>query len=238
MAEDLGMEQAMLWMQSTEQQRGEMGTEAAAEQPPRRRRRKAEVDQATAPLQQAIHEEEQKEIASVNTSPTDWASANATTQVPIDPAFERIMEKLVVTDPTAAYEQLETGLRIGEQRGEYGVMIKALDEAEANARIAHRLWQGAIQERKRWELENDVVFAAMRTEATRSLQYEKDKGLRSKQITDADVESRAAAMHPDQWRAQEVERVRVKSMVDSMGNLAEMWASRCKSLQVLLSKQR
>ncbi len=208
-------------------------------QPPAKKRRTARdvVDNATRELAQAIDEEGAKAAGTVP-DPLKWSSANEAKEANLDPAFVKIMETLVVDDPAGCYEQLERILVIGDKRTDYGTVTKHLDEAEHNARLAHRLWQAAIIERKRWELENEVVFGAMRREATRSLQHEKDSGSRSKQITDADVESRVSTMYPDEYSAQERKRVRVKSMVDSMQNLSDMWASRCKSLQTILSKQR
>jgi hypothetical protein len=190
--------------------------------------------EGTKELAKAIVEEGEKEAA----GPLDWGRANRSREAPVDPAFERITETLVVNDTEAAYKRLEQALVIGDKRTDYGSVMKALDEAESNARLAHRLWQTAIVERKRWEMDNEVVWAVGRSEANRSLQHEKNEGTRSKQITDADVESRIATLYPDQWRAQEMRRIKMKSMVDSMQNLAENWASRCKSLQVILSKQR
>jgi hypothetical protein len=200
------------------------------------------LDEMTKELAKAIVEEGEKEnaerVVEERRGPLDWGRANKSREAPADPAFERITETLVVNDTESAYKRLEQTLVIGDKRTDYGSVMKALDEAESNARLAHRLWQTAIVERKRWEMENEVVWAAGRSEANRSLQHEKNEGTRSKMITDADVESRIATLYPDQWRAQEMRRIKMKSMVDSMQNLAENWASRCKSLQVILSKQR
>ena len=171
-------------------------------------------------------------------NPLAWDSANRKGDAALEPEFGAIIERLVVEHPLAEYERLEKALRVGEGRAEHGTVAKHLDDAEHNARRAHRLWQAAILERRRWEMDNDVVFSAMRSEATRSLQHEKEQGTRTKQITDADVEARIASLFPDEWRKQEVQRARVKSMVDSMQNLTELWASRCRSLQTIHGKQR
>ncbi len=78
----------------------------------------------------------------------------------------------------------------------------------------------------------------MRAEATRELQKDKDSGKRSKQITDADVDSMCAMLHPDEYKAQEVRRREVKVMEESMAHLTEMWGSKCRSLQTMVGKQR
>lgn len=156
----------------------------------------------------------------------------------LDPGFLRIVGAVVIDDPWSTYKQLEEQLVIGDKRGDYGTVAKRLDEAETNARLAHKLWQSAIVERKRWEYDRQVVFSAMRTEANRSLQEEKDKGQRNKAITDADVEARIATLYPDDYRTQELKRERVKAMVASMENLCELWMSRCRTLNTMLGKQR
>lgn len=170
--------------------------------------------------------------------PTVWDNANQAEEDPLDPEFERIVTKIFVDHPLEEYERLETALRIGEKRSDRGTVNKALDEAEANARTAHRLWMTAKVEHQRWELENQVLFGAMRAEATKTLQREKDQKLRNKQITDADVEATCALLFPDEYKHQEVKRRKVEAMVKSMENLCECWMSRCRSLQAMLGKQR
>lgn len=169
---------------------------------------------------------------------TSWGNANKAQEVELDPAFMSIVKTLVINNPLLAYKSLEQELVVGENRADYGSVMKHLDRAETNAREAHRLWQSAILERKRWELDNAVVFAAMEEEALRTLQHEKDQKSRAKMITDADVQTRVAILFPDEYRSQEIKRLKAKSMVDSMQNLADLWISRCKTLQVILSKQR
>ena len=163
---------------------------------------------------------------------------HAAHETPIAPGFARIVERIFIADPEAAYARLESDLRIGDERATYGALTKALDEAETNARTAHRLYISAKVERERWELDNEVAFGAMRAEATRSLQREKDTKARSKQITDADVASECAMLFPDEYRAQALTRKKVKAMEDSLANLSEVWLIRCKSLQTMLGRQR
>ena len=72
----------------------------------------------------------------------------------------------------------------------------------------------------------------------RDLQREKESGTRNKQITDEDVQSRAAQLFPDEYRASEARYSRVKRMVDSMEHLSRMWESRCRSLASFVTKMR
>lgn len=159
-------------------------------------------------------------------------------EVPLSDDFERVTLSYLVEEPYKVYQQLERELDLGDQRDDRGSVRKAADRAESNARLAHRLWMTARVEERRWELENEATFAAMRTEATAALQREKVAGDRSKQITDADVTARACAMYPDEYRAQEVRKKKVDGMVKSCENLSTLWNSRCRTLQELHSKQR
>jgi hypothetical protein len=181
--------------------------------------------------------QEQEAAEEAKLDPLAWGKGKVKLIAP-DPAYGAIVETLEVEDPKGTYDMLERQLSIGLKRTDYGTVMEHLDNAERSARLAHRLWQGAIIEVKRWEMDNEVVFAAIRSEATRSLQGEKDKGIRAKQITDGDVESRMATIYPDEWRAQQAQRARLKGMVASLENLSELWASRCRSLQTILTKQR
>ena len=206
------------------------------------RRRKKTVEETSKALSEVLDQAHDQALAEAADdkprSPLDWGNANRPSMVPLGRDFAGIIETIVVDDPRATYSALEVALVVGDKRTDYGSMLQHLDQAERNARDAHRLWQTGIIEAKKWEMDNEVVFAAARSEANRSLQAEKDKGIRSKQITDADVDSRIASLFPDEWRAQQHERNRVKAMLASLENLSEVWLSRCRTLQALVAKQR
>lgn len=157
---------------------------------------------------------------------------------PLDPEFDQIATTIIIDHPFEVYQRLEVALKVGDRRSDHGSVNQALDEAETNCRLAHRLWTTARIEYERWRLDNEIVFGAMKIEATAVLQREKDQKLRNKQITDADVDAMCAVLYAEQWRAQEVKRKKVELMVRSMENLNECWLSRCRSLQAMLSKQR
>ncbi len=171
-------------------------------------------------------------------APFEFDSANAAKESRMSDDFERIVETVLVAEPWEEYKRLEKALRVGEGRSDHGTVNKALDEAEGNARLAHRLWVTATVERKRWELQNEVIFAVMRSNANEVLTREKTMGIRPKQITDADIDSCCGRLYPDEYAAQEVRKAKVKGMEDSMKNLAEVWMRRCSSLSTMLSKQR
>lgn len=152
--------------------------------------------------------------------------------------LERITESIYAVDYRATFERLQAELRVGEKRADYATLAKALDDAEDNARLAHALYLAAKLEREKWKLDMEVILAPMRTEATGELQKEKEQGLRSKQITDADVESKIAALHPEevQWHASKATKLR--GMEEHLLHLVELWKSRCRTLQTLVGALR
>ena len=117
-------------------------------------------------------------------------------------------------------------------------MIRALDKAARNADRAFRLYLTAKQAREKWEAENEPVWAAMWSEATKSLQSEKESGQRAKQITDADVKARVATLYPDQYRDQEDRRRAIEFTVKSLDRLADIWLKKMGNLDHHTSKLR
>jgi hypothetical protein len=168
----------------------------------------------------------------------EFERANRKGPVPLNEGFERIVETLFVEKPFETYQKLEAALKVGDDRGDHSALNRSLDNAESNARLAHRLWMTAKVERERWEIENGIVFGAFKHEAMKTLQHEKDQGLRSKQITDADMETMCMVLFPVEYKEQEIKRKKVKATEESMANLAEVWLSRCRSLNAMLSKSR
>lgn len=168
----------------------------------------------------------------------DFVAPDAPLEVPLTGDFMRIVESIYIDRPFESYKRLEQALVLGETRGDYGSLVKALDEAETNAREAHRLWMTARLERVRWEKDNEMVRAAMRQEATRHLEQEKEAGARKKQITEADVEGTCNALFPDEWKHQEMKREKVKAMEETTKNLCERWSSRCAGLQTMVKGAR
>ncbi len=170
--------------------------------------------------------------------PVKWPTANKAREVPMRPGFEAMVDLTFVDDPLPIYEALENDLVVGDQRDDRGTLLRALDMAEANARLAFKLWRTAQLEVKQWELDNQVINGAMRLEAQRALEAEKKNGLRTKMVTEADVDAMVSTLYPDEHRAQQVRRIKVHSMERNTENLVEMWNSKCRSLQAAVGKQR
>lgn len=171
-------------------------------------------------------------------SPFKYESANKAKLAPLRPDMAAIVETVFVNDLNETWKKLKLALEVGVRRSDHGTLQKALDHAESNAFLAHRLYITADVEYKRWERENEVIFSAMRASATRALQAEKDSGIRSKQITDADIKSCIAELFHDEFQHQEHERDRVRGTADALKDLSEQWKSRCRTLQVMMGKLR
>jgi hypothetical protein len=178
------------------------------------------------------------EVVGRETNPFNFESANARRGAKMRDDFSKITETVFVTDLHETWKKLREALTVGEKRSDHGTLQTALDRAERNAHDAHRLYVTAKIAFDEWDAENASVVGAMWSEATRSLQQEKDQGLRAKQITDGDIKARAATLFPDQWKSNEVSKAKYKATVDSLSNLSEQWNSRCRTLQTMMGKLR
>lgn len=164
-------------------------------------------------------------------------SANAPKEVAMPRVMARIVEMEfedgtdLVKEKVRLEEALDTTSKLGQQ-------ANALEQAEVNARAAFKLLIRFREMHQAWERDNATIFATSWNEASLTLQREKDKGFRSKQITDKDVEMMVATMFPDEWKSQEIKRLRAKSTEKSLEHLVEMWSSKCRSLNALVSKGR
>lgn len=173
--------------------------------------------------------------------PTSWnvsSERKAAKYTPYSEDFGKIVQTMVVDDPMAAYSKLESELEVGESRTDHASVMRGLDKAETNARLAFRLYATAVRDARKWELDNQEVYGAMRAEALAALQAEKKCGERSKVIAAADVDEQAAIMFRDGWTSHQIRRLEVDQVVDSCKNLATLWESRARSLQTLASKVR
>jgi hypothetical protein len=182
--------------------------------------------------------ESEPAVAGVPEMPFDFQTANANRKTKVRSDLEKIVESTFVNDLHSSWEKLRLALKLGEKRSDHSALHKALDEAEENAHLAHRVFVTAKLERERWERENDVVWGAMWSEATKSLQKEKEEGLRAKQVTDADIKARVATLYPDEYVEIEVRRAKIKATVDTLENLSDAWGSRCRSLGIMKSSLR
>jgi hypothetical protein len=159
----------------------------------------------------------------------------------LDGGYARIVTRMIPSDPEGDYAELERKLRLREtapHRAEQSAILDALDETQDCAWRAHCLYLGARVAYESFEIDARTVTSSMRDAATISLQEEKTRGTRSKQITDADVEARMAEMFPDEWRSLSLRRVEARKAVDALEQLAKLWGSRSSTLEAELRTSR
>jgi hypothetical protein len=168
-------------------------------------------------------------------------AAEALEYLTLGAGFDRVTERVFAAcDPERDFGRIEEELSIGvaAHRADYATIADALERSEDNARIAHRLLVGAKVAHDRFEADAEVIATSMREQAVARLQAEKGRGERSKAITDADVVSMMAALFPDEWRATEERRSKARRMTAHLERLADLWASRCRTLSALLGSMR
>lgn len=153
--------------------------------------------------------------------------------------YERIIARTFDIDEWAEFEAIESALRVGNPtRAEYGILVTALDDAEDNARRAHRLYCNAVVAHELFEVDARVIEAGMRDQASAELEREKVEGSRSKAPTIADIEARMATLFTDEVRSLAERRAKAKQSVAHLERIADLWRSKCRSLQVMVEKSR
>jgi len=194
-------------------------------------------------LPSTMHEEAHREKRDTDKAPPpepgiQFISHNAPGGPTLSADFERIVERVFsLPDALSQYDRLEKALKLGDERTDKGSLKKALDEAEYNARMAHKLYVNAKIEKVGFEKDFAVLTAPMMLTATERLQAEKDKGTRSKQITDGDVQAMAAQMYPDAYRDHAIRVAKIAGMVEHTQKLSELWSQRCSGLQTQLNQR-
>ncbi len=172
-------------------------------------------------------------------NPFKWPSANAAREREVREDLRRVVETVFVDDVHEEWGKLQEALELGpEKRSQHAHVIAALDKVAARADRAYRLYLTAKLIRDKWEAENETLWGAMWSKATTSLQAEKESGNRAKQITDADVRSRAATLYPDEYRAQEERRRSVELTVRALERHADIWFKKLGNLEAIASKLR
>lgn len=169
------------------------------------------------------------------TAPGQSKSPELGTLPDLGASFVRIRETTFsLADPEGEWTYLRDRLALTDALTP-GNLQAALNIAEDCARRAHRLYVVAKADFERFEVECDAVTEAMRSEANRALQAEKDRGERAKAITDADIRGRAAILFPDEWSLMMERKVKAQQMTDHLKRFAELWLQRCFSLGTMLN---
>jgi hypothetical protein len=176
---------------------------------------------------------------------TSFPSAQRASDKPdYSPALRRVVESILLVEDEieATAKRLVAELRIGDARSDYGTVMKRLDEAEDNARAAHRLSVTARAELERFETNARVIESALREKALERLEHDRAAAKaatgKSKDITETDVKATIAQHFADEWSALSSDRGRLKLAIDHLDHQVSNWSSRCKSLQTIASKLR
>lgn len=166
-------------------------------------------------------------------------SANRDEEKEPDPRLPPLVSRVFAPkDWEKALDRFDEWRSLGERRTE-----------EAFIRRAHELGPDVLMElydcyfqvkaaREEWELQNDSLFGDMREQATQLLQDEKDRKIRSKAITEKDVDSKCAAIFQDEWTRQQMKRSRMEMVEARMKACIEVATVRCRHLDTMMGKLR
>lgn len=136
-------------------------------------------------------------------------------------------------EPDALFERLYDELDIDDALTP-GALQAALNKAEKNALLAHKLYVNAKADHAVFEIEMDGVMASMRDVVTAELQAEKDAKTRSKQITEGDIKEYIAWRYADEWGEANTRKVKAEGMLKHVARLSDLWTQRCRSLASML----
>ncbi len=163
----------------------------------------------------------------------------------LPPAFARIVRRVFDLDVEDAFERASEGLRRtrrGASRLEYGELVDLLDQASELALLAAQLDAASAVTVARYEADLEVLRSDMRTQAIASLSAERstagEKGAKTKQITNEDVEARMAGQHPAEYRRLIDLLARAKAARAFVKTLPEQWGARRRELEAMLRTSR
>jgi hypothetical protein len=174
---------------------------------------------------------------------TGEEAASVTRETPMAQRFGRIVECILeVEDVEATYAEIEDWLRPVDAFKDHGVLARQLERGEILARKAHAMWMAAKLAKDAHESDNAGAFGAMRKFAVETLEKEKDllkaEKKTAKQINETDIELEVARQFVTDYRQHQIGRRKAKILDESLAHLVDTCASKIRSLQALLGKQR
>lgn len=184
-------------------------------------------------------EKADRDAATANARAMVFDSANAAQEKPIDARMPKLVSRVFEPiDWGRVLDRYDAWISLGERRGEEAYIRKAHEEGP---QIARDLLDVSIQvrfAREAWELENDVSLGAMREQASQVLEGEKERKIRTKMITEADVAKKCAAMFPDEWAAQEKRRLQYSLVEERSKRSYDIATLRCRHLDTMMGRLR
>lgn len=180
-----------------------------------------------------------KETIIDNAKATMFESANAPKEKPIDRRMPGLVERTFAPfDWSKALDRFDAWMALGDHRTEEAHIRKAHEEGPEIMGSVHDVYIQVKFAREAWELENDTMLGAMRAAATEVLEAEKEKKIRTKMITEADINTKVAAMFPDEWAAQEKRRLQYKLVEERAKHCVERGTIRCRHLDTMMNRLR
>lgn len=158
--------------------------------------------------------------------------------------FARIVRRVFELDVEDAFQRCTDGLREtrrGASRLEYGELVDMLDKASELAMTAAALDAASAVTVARYEADLEVLRSDMRTQAIASLSAERstvEKGTKSKQITNEDVEARMAGMHPAEYRRLVELLAKARAARGFIKTLPDQWGARRREIEAMLRTSR
>lgn len=151
-------------------------------------------------------------------------------------SYDAIIETIFRIDPEAIHTRLmgDSKLPVDAHSADYGVLADALDRCMDNSRDAFLLYINAKVALTKLESDLEVQSSDMRRQATQILDAQKQSGARTKQVTDADVVAKMAALFPDEFRLYEEKKTKMKAAVAYFENLAALSKERAKDVRALV----
>ena len=116
-----------------------------------------------------------------------------------------------------------------------GVIQRAANQTASMSLRAYRLYIVGKIEYESYMRQTEIILSGIRDGATKKLETEKASGIRTKQITDADVTSYMAAEYPDEWDKCMLRRTQAKGMLGYLEQLSSLASKQCYTVARMLT---
>lgn len=154
--------------------------------------------------------------------------------------YDRIVSRIFTVDPFGEYDELERDLKldVSPERVDYGTLAMALNKGEDNARRAHKLFVNAKLHLAQVEAEVEKLEGTLRMQVVGELAQQKAEGKLSKAATKDDVIAEMSRIFPDEVMRFRTRIAKAKLSVEHLERLSDLWRSRCRTLDTLVSTAR
>lgn len=158
---------------------------------------------------------------------------------PIDERVSRLVSTTFApVSWDGVFDEFDKWMELGDNRTSEHFIRVAHEKGPAIVRKLYAVYLQVREARESWELRNAALLGSMREQANDLLQAEKNKGVRSKQITEADIDKKTAQMFPDEHAEQETRRLRYKLVEDRAKHEVEVATLRCRILDTMMTRLR